>query len=236
MTHARGDQAAHARRPVPAAAGREALAVRRWWLIALLLLGLVVMVGPFVWMLLGSFKTQRELHPDDADVAAREPDDRQLHAALRPARLPPLLLELDADRRGDHARESALLLDDRATRSRSSASPGRNLLFVLVLGDAARAGERDARPAVRPDGEARPRRHLLGGDPPGGGRAVRRLPDAPVHARHPGRAARGRPRRRRERVHIFWKIVLPLSAPALAALAILTFLPAGTHSCGRSSC
>ena len=42
--------------------GRRELAGRApWWLIALLLAGLVVMIGPFVWMLLGSLKPEREL-------------------------------------------------------------------------------------------------------------------------------------------------------------------------------
>jgi multiple sugar transport system permease protein len=34
---------------------------RTWWLYALLLLGLVVVIGPFVWMLLSSFKPRSEL-------------------------------------------------------------------------------------------------------------------------------------------------------------------------------
>ena len=29
-----------------------------WWLFAALALGLLLMIGPFVWMLLGAFKTQ----------------------------------------------------------------------------------------------------------------------------------------------------------------------------------
>ena len=34
---------------------------RRWWIYAVLTVGLVAVVGPFVWMLLGSFKTEGEL-------------------------------------------------------------------------------------------------------------------------------------------------------------------------------
>jgi multiple sugar transport system permease protein len=57
--------------PVPVAAPRESSAARRgrreisgrapWWLYLVLGLGLVVMIGPFVWMLLGAFKPAAEL-------------------------------------------------------------------------------------------------------------------------------------------------------------------------------
>src|SRR3954451_17020538 len=41
---------------------QEKSAVRRtWWLYALLLLGLLVVAGPFLWMVLSSFKSQSEL-------------------------------------------------------------------------------------------------------------------------------------------------------------------------------
>ena len=61
-------------------------------------LGLLLMVGPFLWMLLGSFKPQAEFLAQPADLPARGPDDRQLRAALRPARLPALLLQLGGRR------------------------------------------------------------------------------------------------------------------------------------------
>ncbi len=60
-----------AEQPVPVAAPREARVTRRgrrelagrapWWLYVLLALGLVLMIGPFVWMLLGAFKPAAEL-------------------------------------------------------------------------------------------------------------------------------------------------------------------------------
>lgn len=50
------------RRPRAAArTSREVTGRAPRWLIALLVLGLLLMIGPFVWMLLGSLKTQREL-------------------------------------------------------------------------------------------------------------------------------------------------------------------------------
>ena len=52
--------------PVSIAAARDTTSRRstdrsNWWLYVLLGAGLVVMVGPFVWMTLGAFKTQAEL-------------------------------------------------------------------------------------------------------------------------------------------------------------------------------
>ena len=46
--------------PTATGPGRFAWA-RRWWVVLALLLGLFVMIGPFVWMVLASLKTQREL-------------------------------------------------------------------------------------------------------------------------------------------------------------------------------
>ena len=39
---------------------REVRGRAPWWLFVLLVLGLVLMVGPFIWMLLGSFKTNAD--------------------------------------------------------------------------------------------------------------------------------------------------------------------------------
>lgn len=51
--------------PAVAAGGLERRKPRgqlsAWWLYALLILGLLLLVGPFVWMILGSFKTTGEL-------------------------------------------------------------------------------------------------------------------------------------------------------------------------------
>ena len=43
----------------PEPRGRPPL--RRAWLFALLVLGLLIVAGPFLWMIFGSLKTQREL-------------------------------------------------------------------------------------------------------------------------------------------------------------------------------
>jgi multiple sugar transport system permease protein len=48
--------------PAPIVQRRGGLSIPRgWWLYLLLFLGLLLLVGPFVWMLLGSVKTQGEL-------------------------------------------------------------------------------------------------------------------------------------------------------------------------------
>ena len=44
--------------PVVPGGGRPASRFSgKWWIYAILLLGLMAMVGPFLWMLLGSLKT-----------------------------------------------------------------------------------------------------------------------------------------------------------------------------------
>ncbi|WP_460774434.1 carbohydrate ABC transporter permease [Microbacterium sp. GXF7504] len=45
----------------------------RWWLYVVLGLGLVAMVMPFVWMLLGSFKTTAEIRQHPTEFLPREP-------------------------------------------------------------------------------------------------------------------------------------------------------------------
>jgi len=54
--------AAQARSAVPAVPGRTAgqRAPSQWWIYLLLILGVLLMIGPFLWMLLGSLKSQAE--------------------------------------------------------------------------------------------------------------------------------------------------------------------------------
>ncbi len=51
------------RAPTPAGDGERSgsRSSNRWWLYVVLLLGLVVVIAPFIWMVLGSFKTEGEL-------------------------------------------------------------------------------------------------------------------------------------------------------------------------------
>lgn len=52
---------------------RLAAARPRWWLYVVLALGLVAMIMPFVWMLLGSFKTDAEIRANPTQFLPEEP-------------------------------------------------------------------------------------------------------------------------------------------------------------------
>ena len=41
-------------------ADRDRTQLGAWWIYALLILGIILLVGPFIWMLLGSFKPNAE--------------------------------------------------------------------------------------------------------------------------------------------------------------------------------
>ena len=87
-------------------------------------------------------------------------------------------------------------------RLRAGQAPVRRqgLLMALVLATLMLPGAAILVPAVRADERARAREHLPGADPAVPRRAVRRVPDAPVLLGPAGRAARGRPDRRSQRV------------------------------------
>ena len=165
-----------------------------------LLLGLVVMVGPFLWMVLGSLKSQRELLQAPPTWLPAEPDDGQLRAGSSTGSTSRTYfwnstLIAVAITAGEHR----LLLDDRLRAREAPVRRARPALRARAR-HAARAGQRHARAAVRADEQARAREHALGGDPARRGGAARRVPDAPVHALDPGRPARGGAGRRRARV------------------------------------
>jgi multiple sugar transport system permease protein len=52
-------QARSATPPIPGSTAGQRIS-SRWWIYALLVLGVLLMIGPFLWMLLGSFKPQAE--------------------------------------------------------------------------------------------------------------------------------------------------------------------------------
>ena len=93
MTRARpaASRAPLRRRPRGAAPAQAARRPRApWWLyVAARARHGLVMVGPFLWMLLGAFKTQRELLAGAADAAAREPDAGQLRRGSSPGSTSP---------------------------------------------------------------------------------------------------------------------------------------------------
>jgi multiple sugar transport system permease protein len=71
-TDAPASAAAHTA-PEPAPRRRPRREKTRWWLYAVLFLGLVAMVMPFVWMILGSFKTDAEIRQYPTEFLPREP-------------------------------------------------------------------------------------------------------------------------------------------------------------------
>ena len=51
-----------------------------WWLYILLGIGVILLVGPFIWMLLGSIKTTGEVRAGAADLVPAKPDTGELRA------------------------------------------------------------------------------------------------------------------------------------------------------------
>jgi multiple sugar transport system permease protein len=199
--------------------------VRKWWIVVALLLGLLVMAGPFIWMLLGSLKTQQELLrvpptwiPEDPTLANY---DR-------------LFERLDFPR---YFWNSTFIAVTTTLCNLVFCSMvgyalaklrfyGRNLLFLLVLGTLLVPGSVTLVPlfvlmsrlelvnslwavilpaAAGPLGVFLMRQFMLS------------IPDDLIEAARVDGAGE---------FYIFWRIAMPLSAPALAALGIITFLPA----------
>jgi multiple sugar transport system permease protein len=210
--------------PAASAPGRFAW-TRKGWIVLLLLAGMVVMVGPFVWMVLGSLKSQREL-----------------------LQVPPTWLPADPtvsnyDRLFDRLDFPTYFWNSTLIAVAVTASnvvfcsmmgyalaklrfAGRNLLFLLVLGTLLVPGSVTLVPlfvlmsklelvntlwavilpaAAGPLGVFLMRQFMLA------------IPDDLLEAARVDGAGEWT---------IFWRIVMPLSVPAVAALGIVTFLPA----------
>jgi multiple sugar transport system permease protein len=208
-----------------AARGGRFVVVGRWWLYGLLALGLVLTVVPFLWMLLGSFKTQRELLQASPTLLPENPTTANYER---------LWSRLDLPRFFWNSTFIAVMITLGNLLFCSMVGyalaklrfVGRNLLFLLVLGTLlvpsavllvplfvlmARLELVDSLWAVILPAAAGPlgvflmRQFMLG------------IPDDLIEAARVDGA---------REFTIFWKIALPLSVPALAALGIITFLPA----------
>jgi len=191
----------------------------------LLSLGLIIMVGPFLWMLLGSLKTQRELiqatptwlpeHPT-TDNYRRLFDRLDFPRYFWNSTLIAVMITIS----------NLLFCSMMGYALAKLRFAGRNLLFLLVLGTMLVPGSVTLVPlfvlmaklnlvdnplavilpaAAGPVGVFLMRQFMLG------------IPDELLEAGRVDGASE---------FFLFRKVVLPLSAPALAALAILTFLPA----------
>lgn len=212
--------------PVVPGGGRRASAFSgKWWIYAILLLGLVAMIGPFLWMVLGSLKTQRELLQVPPTWLPENPTTSNYTR---------LVDRLDFPRYFWNSTLIAVMitLSNLVFCSMMGYALaklrffGRDKLFLLVLGTMLVPGSVTLVPlfvlmsklnlvdnvfavilpaAAGPVGVFLMRQFMLG------------IPDDLLEAGRVDGASE---------FFLFRKVVLPLSAPALAALAILTFLPA----------
>jgi len=197
----------------------------RWWIYAILLLGLVAMIGPFLWMLVGSLKTQRELLQVPPTWVPENPTTSNYSR---------LFDRLDFPRYFWNSTLIAVMITLSNLLFCSMMGyalaklrfVGRDKLFLLVLGTMLVPGSVTLVPlfvlmsklglvdnifavilpaAAGPVGVFLMRQFMLS------------IPDELLEAGRVDGASE---------FFLFRKVVLPLSAPALAALAILTFLPA----------
>jgi multiple sugar transport system permease protein len=197
----------------------------RWWLFVLLTLGLLVVAGPFLWMLVGSLKTQQELLQAPPTWLPESP------TASNYTRL---WERLDFPRYFWNSTFIAGLITISNLVFCSMVGyalaklrfAGKNLVLVLVVGTLlvpgsvllvptfvlmSKLGLVDNPWAVILPAAAGPVGVFLMRQ------FMQAIPDDLLEAARVDGAGE---------FHIFWRIVMPLSTPALAALAILTFLPA----------
>jgi multiple sugar transport system permease protein len=198
---------------------------RKGWIVVLLLLGLVVMVGPFVWMVLGSLKSQRELLQVPPTWLPADPTLSNYDRLFDRLAFPTYFWNSTVI-------AVAITLSNVVFCSMMGYAlaklrfAGRNLLFALVIATLLVPGSVILVPlfvlmsrlelvnslwavilpaAAGPLGVFLMRQFMLS------------IPDDLLEAARVDGA--------REWT-IFWRIVMPLSAPAVAALGIITFLPA----------
>lgn len=215
-------------RPTPlptVAAPRRRAALGRWWLYVLLGLGLLLTVIPFVWMLSGSFKTQRELLQTTPSLIPRDPTLANYERFWERLNLPRFFWN-SFFIAGMITLTNLLFCSMVGYALAKLRFVGRNALFLLVLGTLLVPGSVTLVPlfvlmaklelvdnlwavilpvAAGPLGVFLMRQFMLG------------IPTDLIEAARVDGA---------RELTIFWRIVMPLSVPALAALAIITFLPA----------
>jgi multiple sugar transport system permease protein len=197
----------------------------RWWLYVLLTLGLLFTVLPFVWMVSGSLKTQRELLQASPSLLPQSPTTENYERFWERLNLPryfwnstfiAVMITL----------ANLLFCSMVGYALAKLRFVGRNAIFLLVLGTLLVPGSVVLVPlfvlmaklelvdspwavilpvAAGPLGVFLMRQFMQG------------IPNDLIEAARVDGA---------REFTIFWKVVLPLSVPALAALAIITFLPA----------
>jgi multiple sugar transport system permease protein len=210
---------------VGAERGRRLAGLRRWWLYVLLALGLLLTVIPFIWMLSGSFKTQRELLQASPSLIPESPTTANYERFWDRLNLPRFFWN-SFFIAGMITIANLLFCSMVGYALAKLRFAGRNVLFLLVLGTLLVPGSVILVPlfvlmarlelvdtpwavilpvAAGPLGVFLMRQFMLG------------IPDDLIEAARVDGA---------REFTIFWRVVLPLSVPALAALGIVTFLPA----------
>jgi multiple sugar transport system permease protein len=213
---------------VPTTAGPESRRyafARRWWVYVLLTLGLLITVVPFVWMLLGSLKTQSELSQVPPTWLPADPTFDNYSRMWNRLDFPRFFLN-SAVIAGAITVANLVFTSMVGYALAKLRFAGRDQLFLLVLGTLlvptsvtmvplfvliSKLGLLDTYWAVILPSAAAPvgvflmRQFMLS------------IPDDLIEAGRVDGASEW---------FIFWRIVMPLSVPALAANAIITFLPA----------
>jgi multiple sugar transport system permease protein len=210
--------------PAATEPGRFAWATR-WWLLLALLLGLLLMVGPFLWMVLASLKTQRELLQVPPTWIPENPTVANYDRLFDRLDFPKYFWNSTLIAVGITAANMVFcsMVGYALAKLRFY---GRDLLFLLVIGTLLVPGTVTLVPlfvlmsrlelvntlwavilpaAAGPLGVFLMRQFMLS------------IPDDLLEAARVDGAGE---------FYIFWRIVVPLSAPAIAALGIITFLPA----------
>jgi multiple sugar transport system permease protein len=211
--------------PGTAAGPRRGRFAARWWLWLLLALGLILVAGPFVWMVLGSLKGQAELVQEPPTWLPENPTANNYTR---------LWDRLDFPRFFWNSTLIAAVITVANLVFCSMAGyalaklhfRGTNLFLLLVLGTLlvpggvllvptfvlmSKLGLVDSLWAVILPAMAGPVGVFLMRQ------FIMQIPDDLLEAGRVDGASES---------YLFWRVVMPLSVPALAALGILTFLPA----------
>ena len=198
---------------------------RKWWVALALVLGLLLMIGPFVWMVLASLKTQRELLQVPPTWLPENPTMGNYDRLFERLDFPRYFWNSTLIAVGITASNMVFcsMVGYALAKLRFW---GRDKLFLLVLGTLLVPGSVTLVPlfvlmsklglvntlwavvlpaAAGPLGVFLMRQFMLS------------IPDDLLEAARVDGAGE---------FYIFWRIVVPLSAPAIAALGIVTFLPA----------
>jgi multiple sugar transport system permease protein len=211
--------------PGTAAGPRSGRFAARWWLWLLLALGLILVAGPFLWMVLGSLKSQAELVQEPPTWLPESPTANNYTRLWDRLDFP--LFFWNSTLIAVAITIANLVFCSMAGYALAKLNfRGKNLFLLLVLGTLlvpggvllvptfvlmSKLGLVDSLWAVILPAMAGPVGVFLMRQ------FIMQIPDDLLEAGRVDGASE---------FYLFWRVVMPLSAPALAALAILTFLPA----------